>query len=216
MTDNKSKNEKKPAAGFFDIVGAVAALTVAVFLFFSALDFGLALLYSDGAGSVFSPYLRNWLLLIFKLLAGIAGSAHAQLAVINPMDIAVLILGSLAGFATAFSLSRARRVVAFIASLLPLVGIVLLAVSGITGRSSLMLAIIVISICLAKTRRWTIAGTIVGVAAGAFLLTGDVCLGIVSSAVVTVLFGIGYVALIAWLALAALRLLRGNTAPAAG
>jgi hypothetical protein len=202
------KSEKRPMDGLTDRAGGFIALAIALWLFLAALDLSLSLLLTGAAESPFSPFLRNWLLLVFMLLAGTPGYSPSLLAVVNPVDLAVLFLTSATGFAVALSLAKARRTVSFVAALLPLAGIALIAATGTAGRSSIMLAVPILSLCLAKTASWKAAGTVIGVGAGVFLFLGDVFLGVFSSIFITLLFGAGYLALVAWFGLVAGKLLR--------
>ena len=181
-------------------LGAVAAVAAAVVLLA-----GLAGLV------VSSPDLglRNWLVVLFQINSGIGRFPAEPLRVLNPVDVAALVLVGLAFLGLWPGPNAAHRVWMGVAVALPLAGIAVLLVTGQAGRSSVMASGLVVAILMLMgrgTRRLGVAGIL----ANALLLAGDFATGDSPVPVVAVLVATGYLLLVAWFLLIAARLLGGS------
>ncbi len=176
-------------------LGGLCALSVAIVLVGSLLSFFVAL---PGLG------LGNWLVVLFDLNAGIGGLPVDPLRVLNPIDLAVLVLVGVAFLGLGPALGH--RIWIGIASALPFAGIVILLITHLAGRSAVMAAGLVIGFVMLASRTWKPLAYI-GILANLFLLTGDFATTGSRVPVVAALVGVGYVLLIAWFLMIGMSLL---------
>lgn len=169
-------------------VGGVAALTVALLLLLGVVGLAVS---SSGLG------LRNWLVVLFQVNSGVGSLPTEPFRVFNGLDIAILILVALAFFGLSSSLSRSRRVWTAIAVTVPLLGIPVLLLTELAGRSSVMVGGIIIAV-LILTGRGSVYLGIVGLLANVLLLVADFATSDSDSATVAAAVGVGYVLLVAW------------------
>lgn len=181
-------------------LGGAAAVAAAVVLLAGLVGFMVS---SPGLG------LRNWLVVLFQINSGIGYLPAEPLRVLNPIDVAALVLVGLAFLGLWPGPNAAHRVWMGIAVALPLVGIAVLFVTGQAGRSSVMGAGLVVAVLMAMgrdTRRIAVAGVL----ANALLLAGDFATGDSPAPIVAVLVAAGYVLLVTWFLLIGARLLAGS------
>ncbi len=192
-------------------IGGAAALVVTALLLVGLLGLvGTAL--SPGTTNGWSlPLQNNWLVVIFKLLAGYGGDQLGQLHLVNGLDLAILVLAGLVCVSLFAALRRDRiiwLVVLFVAATSPFTGIALFVATRSAGRTGVLGAVLIISIVMLRRAVFSRRLAYAGVVAGALLATGDVCAGSVPPltpplAIVAALFGAGYLLLIIWLLLVA-------------
>ena len=119
-----------PSSGLSRL-GGVSAILAAAVLLASPLSFFVAL---PGLG------LRNWLVVLFALNAGTGGLPADPLRILNPLDFAVLVLVGIAflGLRPALGKNENSRIWTAVAAALPFIGIAILLVTKLAGRSSVM------------------------------------------------------------------------------
>jgi hypothetical protein len=157
-----------------------------------------------------SPFLENWLVVIFKVHAGFKGVQLDRLNGLNVPDIAILALVGMTVLGLYATLRRASKIWSIVALVQPILGLVLFITTKNAGRSSVMGAVLVISVVMLQgnMRNMIFKKSIayMGILAGVLLLIGDLTAGVVHSNIIVFLFSIGYALLIAWLFLVARRL----------
>jgi hypothetical protein len=141
--------------------------------------------------------LRNWLVVLFEISAGIGALPAEPLRLFNPLDIVALLLvgGTFLGLRPA--LGRAHRVWIAVAAALPFVGIVVLLATGLAGRSAVMGAGLIVAVLMLKNRVFRPLAYL-GILANVLLLIGDVATGTSRAPVVAALVGLGYLLLMVW------------------
>jgi hypothetical protein len=134
---------------------------------------------------------------MFGIDAGLGGLSFNSLKLFNPFDIIVLVLASLSFVGFWPGPGKAHRVWMGIAVTLPLAGTVVLLVTGVSGRSALMGAGLVISLMMLGSDRFRLLAYL-GIAANGLLLAGDFATSGARAPLVAVGIAVGYVLLIAW------------------
>ena len=175
----------------------MAAILTAAVLLIGLVGFVIS---SPGLG------LRNWLVVLFEINAAAGTLPPDPLRIFNPLDVAVLILVGVTFLGLWPALGRAHRIWMSIAVALPFVGIAVLIVTKQAGRSAVMGAGLVVAFMMLTNPGFRRLGYL-GIVSNALLLTGDFATGGSRAPVVAALVGVGYVLLIAWFALIAVRLL---------
>jgi len=130
-------------------VGSAAAFLVAAMLVIGAL--GLVV-RAPGLG------LRNWLVVLFQLNSGVGQLPDDALRLLNPLDLVILVAVGIAYLGLWPGPVRPHRFWMVVATVLPFAGIVVLLVTGESGRSAVMNAGIVVAVLLAVGREWLLAG----------------------------------------------------------
>jgi hypothetical protein len=179
-------------------VGGVAAALTVVFLVLGLV--GLVI-EQKGLG------LRNWLVVLLQMNSGFGSLPSDPLRVSNLLDVVVLALVGLTFLGLWPIVGRQHRIWTAIAIALPFVGIPLLLVSGLQGRSAVMGAGIVISVLMFVSGNRTKLLVSIGLFANALLLAGDFGTGVLPGGPVAVAVAIGYVSLLGWYVLLAVNLL---------
>jgi hypothetical protein len=139
--------------------------------------------------------LQNWLIVLFRMNVGQLG--FDSLRTLNPVDFAALALVGLTFLGMWPLLARGRKIWASLAVALPFIGIPLLLVTHLTGRSAVMGAGLIVSFLMLHTPGFKTAGYL-GIAANAALLVGDFGTTGSPMPVVAVALAVGYVLLLAW------------------
>ncbi|HET8559056.1 MAG TPA: hypothetical protein VFL69_00910 [Marmoricola sp.] len=143
--------------------------------------------------------LRPWLLVLYAINAGRAGVSRQALRVVDPTDVALLLLAG-ATYAGFWPGPGAQHLVWMsIAVAQPLLGIVLLLATRQWGRSGLMGGALALSVLLILDHTWTAAGWL-GAVGSALLLAGDFATTGRRSPPLAVSLVLGYGALTAWFA----------------
>jgi len=180
-----------------------AALLVGILLLLGLAGLVFALLQPVSGNP---PILENWLIVIFKLHAEING-LDGELLGRNLLDIVILFLVGVLAFSLANVFQKAGRVWCYIASALSLIAIILYLVTREAGRSTVMLAVLILSVVMLRNQFVQRGISITGIIAAVFLFAGDLTVGIQSN-FITILFSIGYMLILAWFFWMARRLLK--------
>lgn len=167
-------------------MGARSAFITAVLLLF-----GLAGLVREETG--------NWLVLIFKLLAGSPSTQPEMLYSLNGMDILLLALFSVVMAALCAEAWETSRAWSLAAAIMPPAGIVIFLITHSAGRSAFMGAMLVISLVMAFNRSFKWWNAWPGILAGVLLLAGDLAAGQAPLPFLAPFFGAGYLLAVFWL-----------------
>jgi hypothetical protein len=172
-------------------IGGAAALVVLVLL-------GVGIL------GVITPFQDNWLIVFFKLNAGLGDVQEDSLSVLNFLDIVIMALAGTVYLALCAALWRANKLWPAIAASLAFLGIALLIITHTAGRSGLLLGGLIVSAVMLRSRIFSRVCAYAGMVAGALLLfVGD-----------AVLIGVGYLLWMAWFFLVGRKLLQlGGSKP---
>jgi hypothetical protein len=150
---------------------------------------------------------NNWLIVIFKLHAEFNGAHSISLHGLNFLDIAILALVGTICLSLSTAFKKAGRIWVLVAAALSLIAIILFVVTQIAGRSTVMLAVLIVSFAMLGNKRFSRVAVYSGILAGVCLFIGDLTVGM-HSTTITIFFGIGYVLLSGWLFLTGMALLR--------
>jgi hypothetical protein len=180
----------------------VAALTAALLLLLGVVGLAVS---SSGLG------LRNWLVVLFQVNSGFGSLPTEPLRVFNGLDVAILVLVALAFVGLWPGPSRPRRVWMGIAVAAPLLGIPVLLLTELAGRSSVMVGGIIVAV-LILTGRGSVFLGIAGVLANVLLLVADFATSDPPVAAVAAAVGVGYILLVAWFIAIGVHLLGGRAA----
>jgi len=207
MTNRITNTERvKSRLDWLYTTSGTAALITGLLLLFAAINLITAVLLPGSVNSLKLPLQNNWLIVIFKLLAGFSRSQMDLLQVVNPLDIAILALVGVMFFGLFTALRRTSKLWSTIALALPFLGIILFIVTRMAGRSAVMIAGIIISIVMLRNDSFSKSIAYMGILASVFLLVGDFTAGVVQSDIITIFFAAGYVLMMTWLFLIAGRL----------
>ena len=154
-----------------------------------------------------SLFQNNWLIVIFKLHAEFSGIHADLLHGVNLLDIVFLALVGFICLSLSTAFRKAGKTWSLIAFALSLIAIILFIATQTAGRSTVMLAVLIISFVMLSNEIFGKATIYAGILASVFLFIGDLSVGFHSN-VITILFGIGYVLLITWFFLIAQSLFR--------
>ena len=188
---------------------ATAALLAGILFLIAVADLIIA---SPGHGTLqawMSPFQNNWLVVIFKLHAGVGGIHIDKLQIFNFLDLAILALVATVHIGLYAVLRKTSKIWSIIAVIQPFLGMALFIATKSAGRSAVMGAGLVISAVMLRSNAFNKVIADVGLLASILLLAGDLSAGVIPpSGLIATLFGIGYVLLMAWLFLIARRLLQ--------
>jgi hypothetical protein len=177
-----------------------AALLAGAVLLVALIDLIATWLTSGAIEGGFTSIQNNWLVVIYKLLAGVSGFQIDRLQVLDFLDLGILALVAILHLGLYAALRKTSQIWCIIALVQPFLGIVLFLVTKSAGRSAVMGAGLVISAVMLRSNLFNKITAEVGLLACALLLAGDLSAGAIPpSGVVAALFGIAYVLLIAWL-----------------
>jgi hypothetical protein len=189
------------------VIGGTAALLAGALFLIGAADLIITRVAYGTLGESISPVQNNWLIVIFKLHAGVGGVQISNLQVFNFLDLVILALVSITYLGLYAALHRTSKIWSIIALIQPFLGIVLFVATKSAGRSSVMGAGLVISAVMLRGNIFNKVIAFMGLLASALLLAGDLSAGAIPpSSLVATLFGIGYMLLITWLFFVARRL----------
>jgi hypothetical protein len=190
-----------PRSKILPRVGGVAAILVVAGLMAGLLG---AAIPATGLG------LRNRLVVLFQINAGVGQLPVEPLRVFNPLDVVVLVLVGVTFASLWPKAATVDRISLVIAAGLPFVGIALLVLTHQAGRSSVMGAGLVLAVLM--LRKHMLASTVVylGVLANALLLVGDFATATSAKPPIAALLALGYILLTIWFAAVAVVLLRSS------
>jgi hypothetical protein len=150
---------------------------------------------------------NNWLIVLYKLNAGIEGVQFDLLHGLNPLDLTIMALVAMIFLGLYAALKRTGKIWPIIAVVLPFLGTAIFIATKIAGRSGVMAAVLVISFVMLHSDKFSKLIAFVGILASVLLLAGD--FGTepnAHSTIVAGLVGIGYVLMMAWFFLISQRL----------
>jgi len=196
MSDGKSEMGWQ---GIYKI-GGIAALVVGLIL-------AVALI------PVPSIFQENFLVLIFKLHAGITGIQEASLEGFHPLDFCILMLVGMIFLALYPILIQTNKTWAMIATRLPFIGLVLYIITQDIGRSGILAAGFVVAFILLKNDNFSKKISYLGILANGCLLIGDIGIVFGYGKSLVLFIGVGYIVLILWFGLISWRLFQISEDP---
>lgn len=186
-------------------VSSAAALITGVLLLIAGID-----PITTGLQFIINGWLswfgNNWLVLLFKLHAGVNGVQLSQLYVLNFLDIVIMILVAITFLGLYVALRRASKIWSLIALVQPFLGILIFIATKSAGRSAVMGAVLVMSFVMLRSNTFSNNIAYAGILASVLLLVGDLSVSIARSSIIAILIGIGYVLLITWFFMVGRRL----------
>lgn len=185
-------------------IGGVSALITGALLLIGMINLIILILQPRATNGWLSLFGNNWLIKIFILHAEFK-DIHAVLQGLNFLDIFILFLVSVICVSISTVFRNARKTWLYIAFALSVIAIVLFLVTQNAGRSTVMLAVLIISFVMLRDKTFSQAIIYIGILASVFLFIGDLTVGVHSN-LITILFGIGYVLMTTWFFLMAQRL----------
>ena len=197
-------------------IGGAAALIAGMLLLIGAISLIASVLQRGATNGWLALFQNNWLIVIFKLHAEFSG-IPADLHGLNLLDIVILALVSIICLSLSTAFRKANKIWSLIAFALSLIAIMLFIATQIAGRSTVMLAVLIISFVMLRNKIFNKVTIYAGILASLFLFVGDLSVGIRSN-IITIIFGVGYILLITWFFLIAqslFRLSRVHAHPAA-
>jgi len=203
VTGSETRNSRW---GWLRKIGRVSALTTGTLLLIGMISLIVSVLQPRTTNGWLSLLGNNWLVKIFILHAEFS-DVHADLHGLNLLDIFILLLVSVICFSISTIFRNARKVWSLIAFVLSVIAIILFLATQIAGRSTVMLAVLIISFVMLRDKTFSKVTIYAGILASVFLFVGDLTVGIHSD-IITILFCIGYVLLITWFFLIAQNLFR--------
>jgi len=186
-------------------ISGAAALIAGMLLLMGIVSLIASVLQTSTVNGWLSLFQNNWLIVIFKLHAEFSGIHADLLHGLNPLDIVFLVLVGFICLSLSTAFRKASKTWLLIAFALSLIGIILFIATQIVGRSTVMLVVLISSFVMLSNEIFSKVTIYTGILAGIFLLVGDLSVGFHSN-IITTLFGIGYLLLIAWFFLIAQRL----------
>ncbi len=188
-------------------ISGVSALLAGVLFLAAAAGFVASRLAPGALEDRFLLFRSNWLIVLFELHAGFAAAQSGQLQGLNLADTVSLALVAVTCLGLYAALRKSSRFWSIVALAQAILAPVLFLATQSAGRSGVMGAGLVISVVMLGSHRFGKATAYAGILASILLLIGDFSVGIVHSNIIAILIGIGYVLLIIWFCLVALRLL---------
>jgi uncharacterized membrane protein len=149
--------------------------------------------------------LQNWLVVLFRINVGQLGSD--SLRILNPIDFAMLVLVGLTFLGLWPLLARGHKIWISLAVALFHIGIALLLITHLAGRSAVMGASLIVSFLMLRTPGFKKAAYL-GIPANGLLLVGDFATTGSRTPVVALALAAGYVLLLAWFVCIAVSLWR--------
>lgn len=152
----------------------------------------------------------NWLTVIIRLHAGLLPAVPDPLFGLNVLDLVILFLVDEVIFVLAFPLLKERKLLAIIALIQPMIGILLFVFTQQVGRSAVMSSILTVCIVMLTLEREERFMEWIGIAGGVLVLLGDITVGIYPSPILATLTGLGYLLLTCWFILAAIHMFNAS------
>ncbi|MDP4224222.1 MAG: hypothetical protein Q8868_13010 [Bacteroidota bacterium] len=178
------------------LLSGATALMLGILFLISAISFISSSITGNNCGW-HSTLQNNWLIVIFKLHAGLINIQDDPLHGLNLLDIIILVVFSITCLGLHFNLRKSSRIWSLIATILSLIAILLFLITQIAGRSTVMLSVLIFSLVMIKDKIFSKVTIYTGILASVFLFVGDLSVGIHSN-FITILFGIGYILLTLW------------------
>lgn len=187
------------------VSGAVSLILGVIFIL-SAIAFVSSLIFTGISNNWFSLHQNNWLIVIFKLHAGKINLSDDPLHGIHMLDLFILVLFSIMCYGLFTLLKKTYKIWSLIAFALSVITIILFIATQNAGRSTVMLSVMIFSFIMLKGGIFNKMTIYNGIFASVFLFAGDLTVGI-NSAIITIIFGIGYLLLTSWFFLISRKLL---------
>jgi len=181
-------------------VGAAVALTVLVLFLIGIIGTIYQALQPNTTNGWFTQLQNNWLIVLFKLNAGFSGVQPDLLNVLNLLDFVIMALFCTMFLALYVALKSTSRIWSLIATSLPFLGILVFLITRTAGRSTLLIAGLIISAVMLRSKIFSKPTAYVGIVASVLLFfAGDIATAIFfSSNIIAVLIGTGYVLWMIW------------------
>lgn len=146
----------------------------------------------------------NWLVVLFKINMGL----QADLNVINLIDLLIMVLFCAMSLGLYHGLKKTSKIWSLIATALPFLGIPLFLATTTAGRSTLLIATLLISLIILRSNTFSKLTAYVGIVASVLLFfAGDIATAIISSSSdVAIFIAFGYVLWMLWLLFIAQKL----------
>ena len=138
----------------------------------------------------------NWLILLFKMNMGF----QANLNVINTIDITIMALFCVMFLGLYTALKKTSKIWSLIATALPFLGIPIFLATATAGRSTLLIAALIISIVMLRSNTFSKLTAYIGIGVSMLLFfAGDIATAVFSpSAIIALIIAIGYVFWMVW------------------
>ncbi len=187
------------------LIGAAATLVVIILFFIGVIGIITVVLEPVPSSSWFTQIQNNWLVVLFKLNAGVSG---LQLDLLNLLDISIMALFCVIFLALYAALKRTSRAWSLVAAVLPFIGIPVFLLTATAGRSSLLIGGLMFSVIMLRSNIFSRTTAYVGIVTCTLLFfAGDIATAIYSSSsIIALSIGLGYVLWILWLLLLTRRL----------
>jgi hypothetical protein len=197
-------------------ISGTAALIAGILLLIAMIGLIITVLQPGATNGWLSPLQNNWLMVIFKLLAGFGGDQIGLLHILNFLDIAILALVGTMYVGTMYLglhavLRRNSIIWLLIAATQPVTGIVLFVATKTTGRTGALGAVLIVSAVMLQSHIFKKVTAYMGILAGVLLGVGDLSVALIPPLmppiiILATLVGIGYMLLMTWFFLIAYRL----------
>ena len=188
-------------------IGGAAALIAGVLFLIAVIDLIVTFLQPGTTSSWLLSFQNNWLVVIFKLHAGITGIQVGLLNILNFLDLAILAFVGMTVLGLYAALRDTSKIWSMIALAQPFLGILLFIATHNAGRSSVMGAVLVISAVMLRNGYFNKSLSYLGMLASLLLFAGDLSAGVLPPTILmAAIFGIGYILLISWFFLIAQKL----------
>jgi len=179
------------------VAGAVVLIVFILFLM------GIIGLIGDLQPDTISGWIaNNWLVKLFKMNAGINGES---IYVFNLLDILIMVLFGIMSLALYPALRKVSKIWSIVAISEPFLGIVIFIITHSAGRSGVLAVVLTISIIMLWSNNFSKITAYMGILAGGLLLTGDI-LSTSSLFIIAIIIAIGYILIMIWCILIALKL----------
>jgi len=188
------------------LLSSTTTLLMGILFLISAISFITSGIMTGTTCGWYSTLQNNWLIVIFKLHAGLINIQDDPLHGFNPLDIIILVIFSVTCLGLYINLKKSSKIWSLIALIFSLITIITFLVTQIAGRSTVMLSVLIFSLVMLKDKIYSKVTIYTGILASIFLFAGDLSVGIHSN-VITILFGFGYILLTLWFFLISRKLL---------
>lgn len=197
-----SKVEEIPSKALYRVSGA-AALMASGLLVAAVISLIMTIVRPVSWLSLLE---NNWLVIIFKLHAGFSGVGSSLLYRLNVLDIFVLVLIATMYMGLYIALRGTSRLWSMIASIQPVLGILLFVITHAAGRCAVMGAELVIAFVMLRSGHFSKHIASMAILSAVLLLAGDLGGSLAPSIILAVFVGVGYLVLLSWLFLVGLKL----------
>lgn len=187
-------------------VSSAAALITGLLFMIGGIDLIVTGLQLGTITGWLSSFGNIWLLLLFKLHAGVNGVQMSQLYALNLLDIVIMVFVATTFLGLYFALKRASKIWSIIALVMPFLGILIFIATKSAGRSAVMGAVLVMSFVMLRNNSFSNGTAFLGILASVLLLIGDISVSFALSSIIAIFVSIGYIFLIIWFFIVSRRL----------